>query len=188
MLTTLLLATSLAAGPAPALAAPALALGPLVTGSRAALRPLRQEDEWEEGSGDDEGERHPHVLLSGWGGTALEGGGSGRSASFYAAEAAWAFDTLDVGVQYASYHTLAEATRPWTPVLLTRVTERFKTGRGIEAAFSLGFGAGKPSGWVGWYQVAIGVRVPLGPLFLGGEIAFEQYDIIRLGGGLGVAF
>ena len=191
MLSTALLAVALAAAPpaasltlpGPSLALPSLALP-------APIRPLRYgEDDWEEGEqGDDEGEHRPHVLLSGWGGEALAGGGSGRSSSFWAAEGDWAFDSLDVGLQYASYRSLADATRPWTPVLLTRVTERFRTRHGIEAAFSLGFGAGKPSGWVGWYQVAIGVRVPLGPLFLGGEIAFEQYDIIRLGGGLGVAF
>jgi hypothetical protein len=49
-------------------------------------------------------------------------------------------------------------------------------------------GAGRPRGWRAWYQLAIGMRVPLGPLFLAGELAFEQYDLLRLGGGLGVAF
>lgn len=137
---------------------------------------------------DEDERRRPHVLLSAWGGEALAHGGSGRSSSFYGGEAAWVFSSLDLGISGAWYRSLRDATREWTPVVMTRVTQRFLTRRGFEAAFSLGFGAGRPSGWIGWYQVALGMRVPLGPLFLGGELAFEQYDIIRLGAGLGVGF
>jgi hypothetical protein len=137
---------------------------------------------------DEDGGRREHVLLSAWGGKALAGAGAGRSSSFFAGEVAWVLDRLDLGVQYAGYRSLRDADRTWTPVVLTRLTQRFRTGRGFDATFSIGFGAGKPRGWVGWYQVAIGGRLPLGPLFVGGELAFEQYDIIRLGGGLGVAF
>lgn len=184
MLTTLTLVASLAAGAAPPgldLRAPALAPG------RAALSQYDGDDD-EDRQDEDDDERRPRLLLSGWGGEALAGGGSGRSSGFYGGEVAWAFSQLDLGVAGAWYRSLRDSTRAWTPVVLTRVTQRFLTRRGFEAAFSLGFGAGKPSGWVGWYQVAIGVRLPLGPLFLGGELAFEQYDIIRLGAGLGVGF
>jgi hypothetical protein len=137
---------------------------------------------------DDDERPRPHLLLSGWGGEALAHGGAGRSSSFYGGEVAWVFPSLDLGVAGSWYRALRDATRAWTPVVLTRVTQRFMTRRGLEAAFSLGFGAGRPAGWIGWYQVAIGMRVPLGSLYLGGELAFEQYDIIRLGAGLGAAF
>jgi hypothetical protein len=154
---------------------------------------LEQHDQYDEGDDDpryedDENQRHPHLLLSGWGGEALAGGGSGRASSFYGGEADWAFNELDLGLAGYGYRSLRSATRTWTPVVLTRITQRFMTRRGFEAAFSLGFGAGKPSSWIGWYQVALGIRLPIGPLFLGGEVAFEQYDIIRLGAGLGVGF
>jgi hypothetical protein len=186
VLSTLALVASLAAGATPGpleLHAPALS----------ARRPaLHQYDPYggydDEPQDDDENARHPHLLVSGWGGEALAAGGSGRSSSFYGGEVAWAFSQLDLGLAGAWYRSLRDARRPWTPVVLTRVTQRFMTRRGFEAAFSLGFGAGRPAGWIGWYQVALGVRIPLGPLFLGGEIAFEQYDIIRLGAGLGVGF
>jgi hypothetical protein len=152
-----------------------------------APRALHQEDD----AGaryDDEEEHRPHLLVSGWGGEGLANGGSGRSSSFFGGEVAWVFSQVDVGLAGSWYRSLRDATRAWTPVVLTRVTQRFVTGRGFDAAFSIGFGAGRPAGWIGWYQVALGLRVPLGPLFLGGELAFEQYDIIRLGAGLGVGF
>ncbi len=197
MLATLVLASSLAAASPDALpsiaAAPPAALAVLaLPAPRPARLRLQQQDgvadDWEQEPQDDEGERQPHVFLSGWAGEGFERGGSGRATSFYAAEVAWAFSSLDLGVQGAWYRSLSDATRSWTPVVITRLTQRFKTRRGFEAAFSVGFGAGKPHGWIGWYQVALGLRVPFGPLFVAGEIGFEQYDIIRLGGGLGLAF
>jgi hypothetical protein len=180
---TLVLVASLAAGAAPLdVALPPPALAP--------RRALHQEDDPDDDRDrDDDDHRHRrHLLLSGWGGEAFARGGTGRASSFWGGEVAWAFSELDVGLEAAWYRALRDANRTWTPVLMTRVTQRFMTGRGIEAAFSIGFGAGKPSHWIGWYQVAIGGRVPVGPLFVGAELAFEQYDIIRLGGGLGVAF
>lgn len=182
MVPALLLAATLAA--APATPAPPAASATLRLQS---WDGYADDEDWDEGD-DEEDERGEHVLLSAWGGEALAGGGTGRSSAFFAGEAAWAFDSVDLGVAYAGYRSLRDATRTWTPVVLTRVTQRFRTRRGFDAAFSLGLGAGNPDGWIGWFQVALGVRVPLGPLFLGGEVAFEQYDIIRLGGGLGLAF
>lgn len=190
----LLVSLAAAAPPPPALALPAprpapLALAPV---SLTLARPLAQADyadSEDEPRYDDDDERpRPHLLVSGWGGEALAHGGAGRSSSFYGGEVAWVFPSLDLGVAGSWYRALRDANRTWTPVVLTRVTQRFLTGRGLEAAFSLGFGAGRPAGWIGWYQVAIGVRLPLGSLYLGGELAFEQYDIIRLGAGLGAAF
>ncbi len=41
-----------------------------------------------------------------------------------------------------------------------------------------------------WYffQVALGLRLDLGPLWLGGELAFERYNLLRLLAGVGVKF
>ncbi len=143
------------------------------------------EHAWD-GEGEDEDRRH--VRLAVWGGEALGSGGSGRGSGFMGGEASWAFDTLDAGVAASGYRELRDATRAWTPVVLARLTQRFKIRRGVEAAFGFGLGAGRPRGWTAWYQVALGVRVPVGPLFLAGELAFEQYDLLRLGAGVGVAF
>jgi hypothetical protein len=181
VLPALLLAATVAAAPATAAAqAPQL--------RRASLRQEAwEQDQWDEGQPEQD-QRHPHLLLSLWGGEAFANGGSGRSSGFFAAEADWAFSDFDLGLQGARYRSLRSASQLWTPVVLTRFTQRFLTRHAVEAAFSLGLGAGKPSGWIAWYQVAIGMRVPLGPVFLAGELAFEQYDIIRLGGGFGFAF
>ncbi len=137
---------------------------------------------------EDEGGRRPRLLLSAWGGEALSGGGSGRSSQLFGGEVAWAFEALDVGLAGYGYRDLPDASRRWTPVALVRLTERFKTRGGVEAAFGFGIGAGRRAGWSAWYQIALGVRVGLGPLFLGGELAFEQYDLLRLAAGVGVAF
>jgi hypothetical protein len=191
VLTTLTLVASLAAGAGPApleLRLPALSALPASSARRAALHQYDDGYDDEPQYDDDEHARRPHLLVSGWGGEALAGGGSGRSSAFYGGEVAWAFSGLDLGLAGSWYRALRDAKRAWTPAVLTRVTQRFLTRRGFEAAFSIGLGAGRPSGWIGWYQVALGVRLPLGPLFFGGEIAFEQYDIIRLGAGLGVGF
>jgi len=67
-----------------------------------------------------------------------------------------------------------------------RLTERFETRRGFDAALSLGIGGARSSHWEAYFQVALGVRVPLGPLFLAGELAFEQNDAFRAAAGLGV--
>jgi hypothetical protein len=150
--------------------------------------PLALQETWEAEAWPEEGARPPRVLLSVWGGEAYAAGGSGRNTGFVSAEAAWAFRAVDVGIAGARYGMLRDASRPWTPVVLARFTQRFKTGRGVEAAFGFGLGAARPAGWIAWYQVSLGVRVPLGPLFVAGELAFEQYDLLRLGGGLGVAF
>ena len=123
-----------------------------------------------------------------WGGEALATGGSGHGSGFVGGEAAWAFDTLDVGIAASGYRELRDSAREWTPVVLARLTQRFKMRHGLEAAFGFGAGAGRQRGWSAWYQVALGFRVPLGPLFVAGEVAFEQNDLLRLGAGMGVAF
>jgi hypothetical protein len=153
-----------------------------------AAAPLAQE--WEPPPyEEDRDEDHPRrIRLSLWGGEALGTGGNGRSSAIYGGEAAWAFDSLDLGVAGYGYQSLVQSPRQWTPVVLARITERFRTRRSLEAAFTFGIGAGRPKDWTAWFQVALGVRFDLGPMFLGGEIAFEQYDLLHLTAGVGVAF
>jgi hypothetical protein len=193
----LVLATVLSSPPAERGAAPgkeALAITlpalPAQRGERSgegALARLAWDDEGPGWAEDDE-PRRPHVLLSAWAGEAFATGGSGRSSSFFAGAVDHAFEHFDLGVQGAAYRSIVDATRPWTPVALLRLTQRFHGRRGAELAFGFGVGAGHPAGWTAWYQLTLGVRIPLGPIFLGGELAFEPYDLLRLGGGLGVAF
>lgn len=183
-MTGALLALALASGPALG-STLALASDPAL----AAPRPLAQEEGWEapyeETSDSDEG-RVRRLFLSVWGGEAYDAGGSGTSGAVLGAEVAWAFRPIDVGVAGYAYRDLTPG-RTWTQVGLLRLTQRFKMRTGVEAAFGLGLGAARAEGWEGWFQVALGVRVPLGPLFLGGELAFERGDLLRLAAGLGLA-
>lgn len=148
---------------------------------------LAQAEDWELPYDGEEDDR-PRLFLSVWGGDALDTGGAGSSSAVLGGEVAWAFSSLDLGVAAYGYRDLRDAARAWTPVALLRLTQRFETGRGVDATFSFGVGAGRPDDWKAWFQVALGVRVPLGPIFLGGELAFEQLDLLRLMGGLGLAF
>ena len=66
--------------------------------------------------------------------------------------------------------------------------QRREEGRGLDAAVTLGLGAARPDGWVAWFLFGLGLRVDLGPLFLAGELAFEQRDQLRLMAGLGARF
>lgn len=141
-----------------------------------------------EGAFEDGEEDRPRVLLSAWGGEVLDDAGSGKASGFLGAEVAYAFESIDVGLAGYGYRALADAERAWTPIVLVRLTQRFRTRSAVEAAFSLGVGAGRPDDWEAWYQVALGVRVGYGPMFVAGELAFEQGDLLRLGAGLGVAF
>ncbi|HEY6099576.1 MAG TPA: hypothetical protein VIW03_09110 [Anaeromyxobacter sp.] len=150
--------------------------------------PVAQED-WEPPPYEEESdEGRKRIRLSAWGGDAMASGGSGHASTILGGEAAWAFDALDLGLAGYGYQDLLNARRSWTPVVLLRLTERFQTRRAVEAAFTFGVGAGRPRDWTVWFQVALGVRVNLGPMFLGGELAFEQYDLLRLAAGLGVSF
>jgi len=152
--------------------------------------PLAQE-EWQPPPAYDEEDPggRPRLFLSAWGGEALEEGGGGPSHGVLGGEVAWAaFEHLDLGLAGYGYRGLPEAVRATTPVALVRLIQRYPTRAGVEATFTLGIGAARPDDWVLWLQVALGVRVVLGPLFLGGELAFEQYDLLRLTGGLGVSF
>jgi hypothetical protein len=144
---------------------------------------------WEAPPSEEEREESPRrIRLTAWGGEALASGGSGHGSALYGGEAAWAFDSIDLGVAGYGYRSIEDATRAWTPVVLLRLTERFLTRKGVEAAFTFGVGAGRPRDWTAWFQVALGVRLNLGPMFLAGELAFEQTDLLRLAAGVGATF
>jgi hypothetical protein len=166
-----LLALALAAAPA----APSLAA------------PLAQE-EWDDRWDEDDGEDAPRLFLTAWGGKAWDEAGGGPSSTIAGGEVAWAFGGFDLGLAGYGYRDLVDAEREWTPVALVRLGQRFRTHRGVEAMLAIGLGAGRPDGWTAWYQFAVGGRATFGPLFLAGELSFEQYDLLRLAAGLGVAF
>ncbi len=166
--------------------------GAPVTGALLALAlaaaPALPQEEWETPPYESQDEEHVrHLLVSAWGGEAFDAGGAGRSYGTLGGEVAWAFDSLDLGLAGYGYRGLSD-TRPWTPVGLVRLTQRFRMHTGVEATFGLGVGAAKPKDWEAWFQVALGVRIPLGPLFLGGELAFDRGDLIALRAALGLAF
>lgn len=134
-------------------------------------------------------ERRPRLHLTALVGEAFQiGSRDGVSGAAVGGEVAWSFDALDLGVAGYGYR-LRTSEREWVPVTLLRLTQRAQGRGGIEALFSFGVGAGKPlRSWDLWFQVGLGVRVPLGPMFLAGELAFEQYDLLRLQGGVGARF
>jgi hypothetical protein len=134
------------------------------------------------------GDERRRLSVTAWGGELLGLTRSGRQdAAHVGGEVAWSFDALDVGVlgQAARLHT---GTSDWSPMALLRLTERFETRQGVDATFTLGVGAAREETWKAWFQVALGVRVDLGPLFLAGELGSEQGDLFRLAAGLGARF
>ncbi len=137
-----------------------------------------------------EAEHPPRVLVAVWGGSAIATGGdsAGHSSSLAGAEVAWAFDQLDVGVAGYEYRRLPDATREWSPVAMVRLTQRLDVRRNLQAAFTLGLGAGRVEHWEAWYQIAFGFRAGSGPLFVAGEFGLEQLNQIRLAAGVGVRF
>ncbi len=137
--------------------------------------------------GDEQEEGGHRLSLAAWGGEALDESRTGRSHGVLGGEVAWAFDALDVGLAGYGYHHLSD-TRAWTPVALVRLVQRFRMRSGVEATFGLGVGAARPSGWEAWFQVGLGARVLFGPMFLGGELAWERSDLLRLTAGLGWTF
>jgi hypothetical protein len=140
-------------------------------------------------------EHSEHLRVTGWGGTLVGLGGSSvpaassSSSALLGGEITYALLGLDVGVLVQEYHLdRSRSPREWTPVVLARIEQRFETRRDVDAVIAIGLGAahtGAGSSWQGWYQFALGVRVGLGPLFLAGEVGFEQLDLFRLAAGLG---
>lgn len=152
---------------------------------RLALGSAQDDDEygWE---GGDEEERAPRLYITAWGGEAFDvGGDDGDGGPAFGGEVAYALGFGDLGL-WASAYKIRNDGEDWAPIALLRLTNRFPTRRGIEAAFTFGVGAGRPSDWRVWFQVALGLRLDLGPMFLAGELSFEQEQLLRLSGGVGV--
>lgn len=160
--------------------------GALLALALAASPPLAQE-EWPLPPDEQEEHKVRHLSLSVWGGEAFDESGSGASFGVVGAEAAWSFSSLDVGLAGYRYEGLP-GSQSWIPVTMLRLTQRFPLRTGVEATFALGVGAVRRTGWEAWFQVALGMRVPLGPMFVGGELGFERGNLLRLAGGLGVTF
>jgi hypothetical protein len=130
-----------------------------------------------------------HVRVIAWGGTLIDvGGGQGPSVGHLGGEASWAFESLEVGVLAEGYRLGSRGKQPWSPVVLARFVQRFETRRGLDATLGFGLGAGQTDRWVGWYQIALGLRLVEGPIFIAGEVGFEQLNLFRLAAGIGVKF
>ena len=133
----------------------------------------------------EEGDR---IHLTAVGGALFDLSGSGGTYSYAGGEVAYAFESMDVGILAQGYRLGRRARSVWSPVVMARFLQRFETRRGLEATFGVGLGAGKTDGWVGWYQLVLGMRLIEGPLFIEGELGFEQLDLFRLGAGIGFKF
>ena len=150
------------------------------------------DDAWEQGWDDDEDaydeERAPRLSISGFGG-ALWDLDEGGTESAYGGEISYAFDPIEVGLYGAAYRLPEDEDGEYSPVVLVRLIQRFPTYRGLDAMFALGIGAAEVEDWDAWFQVALGMRLQVaGPAFLSGELSFEQNDLLRLVGGIGVRF
>ncbi len=126
--------------------------------------------------------------LTAWGGASLDTTANNPGAAHFGGEVAYAFEAADVGLLAEGYRLGDRARTPWAPVVLARYLQRFETRRGLEATLGFGLGVGRTKSWIGWYQVALGVRLLAGPLFIAGELGFEQLDLLRLAAGVGVRF
>jgi hypothetical protein len=133
---------------------------------------------------DEQGPSSPFVMT--WGGNAWESGG-GVSAGVLGGEAGWSWEAVDLSVAGYGYRDLHRKGQ-FAPVILGRIGQRLRSYRGLEGTLVLGIGAARTTGWATWFQFGLGVRIPLGPLLLGGEITWEQNNLIRLVGGLGARF
>jgi hypothetical protein len=129
----------------------------------------------------------PRVLVTGWAGGFVALPGTEEGGGLVGGEVTLRLRSLDVGVQ-AVTTWLDQGAGRRSPILLLRLGQRFESRRGVEATFTLGLGAARRERWEGWFQLGVGARVPLGPLFVAAELAFEQVDLLRLAGGIGAAF
>lgn len=110
---------------------------------------------------------------------------NGRTFPFGGVQVGWAFGDMEVGALAQAYHFGDAAVTPWSPVLLLRIDQRFRTARGVSADLGLGVGAGRVDTWKAWFQATLGVRLEQGPLLLGAEVGFEQNQLLRLGASIG---
>jgi hypothetical protein len=159
----------------------------LATALAAAPAPAEAYDPFEDPP--PEGGRMARLSVTAWGGGLLGlTGGTRSGGSLAGGEVAWSFDSLDLGVQALSAQVEAGSNRP-VPVLLLRIGQHFESRRGLEGSFTFGAGSARLGGkWQAWFQIGLGGRIDLGPIFLAAELGLEQADLVRVAGGIGVRF
>jgi hypothetical protein len=170
---------------------PLLLLGITLVATAAAPGAARADDGDEEDDAFDQpqrGDEPKRLSLMAFGGELNALSGSSRSsAGLWGGEVAWLFDSVELGV-LGQAARLRTGPNDWSPIVLARITERFRSRRGLEGSFSFGIGAAREERWKTWFQAAIGARLDLGPIFVGGEVGFEQADFIRFSAGVGTRF
>jgi len=142
------------------------------------------DDDYAAPDDDTQGASSPFIMT--WGGNAWDADG-GLAGALLGGEAGWSWEAVDLSVGGYGYRGLHEEGK-YAPVILGRIGQRLRSYGGMEGTLVLGIGAAKTTDWVTWFQFGLGVRIPLGPLLLGGEITWEQNNLIRLVGGLGARF
>jgi hypothetical protein len=165
-----------------------LLLSIAVAAAAATPGPARADDEDDAFDAPARGDDRKRLSLMAFGGELSAFSGSGRSsAPLYGGEVAWRFDGVELGV-LGQAARLRRGPSDWSPIVLLRITERFQSRRGLEGSISFGVGAAREERWRTWFQVGLGARLDLGPIFLNGELGFEQADFIRLAAGVGTRF
>jgi hypothetical protein len=135
----------------------------------------------------DDAGRKGRLSIVAWGGQAFDTAGAGPDVPLLGGEVGWTFESVELGLAGYGYQDLrGDGSRSYDPVILARVTQRFETYRGLEAGITLGVGAARDTSWRAWFQFALGLRLDLGPVFLGAELGFEQENLLRLAGGVGI--
>ncbi|MFO0585674.1 MAG: hypothetical protein U0229_25615 [Anaeromyxobacter sp.] len=162
--------------------APALLALALVTG---------QSDPYEDDlHGHDDNDTGPFLAIRGGEAVGTNGGGSH---AVYGGEVGWSFEPIDVSLAGYAYkdlerRALSGEKAPWDRMYLVRLGQRFETYRGLEGTLDLGIGAAHTDRWKTWVQLGLGVHLNIDPLFVTGEITFEQNGLVRLTAGLGARF
>ncbi|MFT3912529.1 MAG: hypothetical protein QM704_00145 [Anaeromyxobacteraceae bacterium] len=167
----------------PALVALSLALS---AGNTAGQSDPYEEDDHGHG-GDDTG-----LFLAVRGGEAVGPNGGGAH-PVYGGEIGWSFEPIDLSLAGYAYKDLDGKPAPgeksqWNRMYLVRLGQRFETYRGLEGTLDLGIGAAHTDKWKSWVQLGLGVHLNIDPLFVTGEITFEQNGLVRLTAGLGARF
>ena len=165
--------------------APSLVLLLLALGAPALAAAQEDEDTYSEGPGPSE----HHLYLSALGGTLLDLQSGHGSAALFGAEVSYSLPFIDVGILAQAYKLdSSRSVHGTTPVLLLRLEQSFETARGLDAVLAFGMGAARTrqTSWEAWFQFAIGLRLGVGPLFIAGELGFEQLNLFRLAAGIGV--
>jgi hypothetical protein len=129
-----------------------------------------------------------HWSILGWGGAGFKVDATGETPPLAGLEASYALELMDVGILQQAYQLKENGHYRVVPATLLRVEERFETRRGLDAVLAFGLGGAKAAQWELWYHIALGLRLNLGPVIIGGEVGFEQFELLRLAGCAGISF